>query len=117
MLKRVLIGTDLLISYLKQVDYYEGIAIVFRWIQRIGAQRLADMGSVFIATHFVSDEEAKRLKGFGYIRQMPPLNHGLQLMEERMVKDVNRKAKALLAAGINNREQGDTLLGHDATVR
>ena len=103
MLKRVLIGTDLLISYLKQVDYYEGIAIVFRWIQRIGAQRLADMGSVFIATHFVSDEEAKRLKGFGYIRQMPPLNHGLQLMEERMVKDVNRKA---LLMQLNLLEEG-----------
>ena len=61
MIKNVLIGTDLLISYLRNRDYSEGIAIVFRWIQLIGARRVVDMGSLFIATHFVSDEEAKTL--------------------------------------------------------
>lgn len=92
MIKNVLIGTDLLISYLRNRDYSEGIAIVFRWIQLIGARRVVDMGSLFIATHFVSDEEAKRLKGFDYIREMPSLNPSLQVIEKWIKKDSSSKA-------------------------
>lgn len=103
MIKNVLIGTDLLISYLRNSDYSEGIAIVFRWIRLIGAQRMADMGSVFIATHFVSDEEAKRLKGFGLIKEMSSLNPKLQAMEKLMYRDANSKA---LLMQLNLLEEG-----------
>lgn len=92
MISRVLIGTDLLISYLRNADYFDGIAIVFRWIQLIGARRIADMGSVFIATHFVSDQEAKRLKGFDFITAMPTLNSHLQYYAKSMMMDAKMKA-------------------------
>lgn len=103
MIKNVLIGTDLLISYLRNCDYSEGIVIVFRWIRLIGAQRMADMGSVFIATHFVSDEEAKRLKGFGLIKEMSSLNPKLQVMEKLIARDANSKA---LLMQLNLLEEG-----------
>lgn len=92
MISRVLIGTDLLISYLRNADYSDGIAIVFRWVQLIGARRIADMGSVFILTHFVSDSEAKRLKGFDFIKTMPALNIGLQYYAKSMMMDAKMKA-------------------------
>ena len=92
MISRVLIGTDLLISYLLNADYSDGIAIVFRWIQLIGARKIADMGSVFIVTHFVSDEEAKRLKGFDFIKTMPALNFSSQYYAKSMMMDAKMKA-------------------------
>lgn len=94
MISRVLIGTDLLINYLRNADYSDGIAIVLRWIQLIGARKVVDMGSVFIVTHFVSDEEAKRLKGFDFIKTMPALNPYLQYYAKSIVMD--GRAKALL---------------------
>lgn len=103
MLSRILIGTDLLISYLRNSDYSEGMSIVFRWIRLIGARRMADMGSVFIATHFVSDEEAKRLKGFDFIKEMSVLNPKLQVMERWMNRDANSKA---LLMQLNLLEEG-----------
>ena len=103
MISRVLIGTDLLISYLRNADYSDGMAIVFRWIQLIGARRIADMGSVFIATHFVSNDEAKRLKGFDFIKAMPVLNIGLQYYAKSMMMDA--KMKSLLMQ-LNLLEEG-----------
>lgn len=102
-MNRILIGTDLLISYLRNCDYSEGIAIVFRWIRLIGARRMADMGSVFIATHFVSDEEANRLRGFDFIKEMSSLNSKLKLMGTLMNSEA--KSKVLLMQ-LNLLEEG-----------
>ena len=85
MIRKVLIGTDLLISYILNIDYIEGITILFRWIQRIGARKYIDMGSILILTHFSTISKFKRLSDFDVIETIPRLSPTLKSLSMRAV--------------------------------
>ena len=92
---RVLIGTDILLNYLLNTDKTEGISVLFRWIQILGAQKVIDKGSIAILTHFVKIDELVRLRGFNVIEVIPRMS--VAFRETSVVDlDGNEQTRSLL---------------------
>ena len=90
---KILIGTDLLLSYLNRTDYMEGIMILFRWLERLKYKKYVDIGSVMILTHFVDLNEFRNLKGFEVLKKVVPTNFIIRIIENQ-INSVNvRKSK------------------------
>lgn len=66
---KILIGFDILLSYLLNINYSDGTNLLFSWINRIGAKKYTDAGSLMILTHFVSIDKFSRLQGFDIIKE------------------------------------------------
>lgn len=84
MKQRILIGTDILLAYLMNTDYYEGIAVMFRWMRLTGVRRMIDHGTIAILTHFVKTDVLTRLRGFDVVDVVPrmsPFYHQLSIMQ------------------------------------
>lgn len=79
---KILIGFDILLSYLLRVDSTDGIYMLFRWIDRIGAEKYTDSGSITILTHFVSTKELLRLQGFHLIKDIPQMPSVVKMLKE-----------------------------------
>lgn len=96
---KILIGFDLMLSYILLQDDVEGIESVFRWIEKLGMKKYTDYGSLAILTHFVSTKEFKRFRGFECIPQQPLLynyqKYLLSLLEMTSNKEEKRNVKAL----------------------
>lgn len=71
---RILFGTDIILGYLLNEEYSDGVAIVQHWARRLDALQLLDVGTISISTHFVKTYQLSRLKGFDVIKDMPPLS-------------------------------------------
>lgn len=67
---KILIGFDILLSYLLNINYTDGINLLFTWINRIGAKKNTDIGSLSILTHFVSKADLSRIHGFDIIKEI-----------------------------------------------
>ena len=74
MKQRILIGTDILLAYLMNTDYYEGIAVMFRWMRLTGARKMIDHGTIAILTHFVKTDVLTRLRGFDVVEVVPRMS-------------------------------------------
>ena len=71
---KILIGFDLMLSYLRKQDDVEGIDMVFNWIDKLKFKKYTDAGSIMLLTHFVSLNEFSRFHGFEYITNQPLLS-------------------------------------------
>ena len=95
----VLIGIDLLLSYLNRIDYLEGIMILFRWLDRLNYKRYIDIGSMTILTHFVKIDSFRNLKGFNLLAKIPPKNLFVRIIENQInstVANGNKNIQTLL---------------------
>lgn len=81
---KILIGTDLLLSYLNRTDYMEGIMILFRWLERLKYKKYIDFGSVVVLTHFVELNEFRNLKGFEVLKKVTPKNFIIRIIENQI---------------------------------
>ena len=71
--QHILFGTDIILGYLLNEEYADGVSVVQQWAKRLNAQQLLDVGTISITTHFVKTNRLLALKGFDVIREMPPL--------------------------------------------
>lgn len=71
---KLLIGIELLLSYLNRTDYVEGIMILFRWLDRLNYKKYIDIGSMAVLTHFIKIDEFSNLKGFEILKKIPSRN-------------------------------------------
>ena len=69
---KILIGYDVIISYLNKQSYIEGTKILFDWIDKIKARKCIDIGSVTVLTHFMRREDFKFFHRFDIIKEVPP---------------------------------------------
>lgn len=84
MKQRILYGTDILLGYLTNTDYAEGVAVVSQWIKQIEARKVIDKGTISILTHFVKTVELSRLRDFDVIEDMPKMMPALKAMASLM---------------------------------
>ena len=96
---RILIGFDLMLSYLLSQDDVEGIESVFRWIDKLGMKKYTDVGSLIALTNFVSIKQFSRFRGFECIKEQPHLYSSqkamLLLLEKNLRKDEKNWARSL----------------------
>lgn len=97
---KILIGFDLMLSYLRKQDDVEGIDMVFNWIDKLKFKKYTDAGSIMLLTHFVSLNEFSRFHGFEYITNQPLLSELqkklLPLLAYSLHKEEKNWAKVLL---------------------
>lgn len=96
---KILIGFDVMLSYLLNQDDVEGIESVFKWIDRLGMKKYTDAGSLMLLTHFVPIAQLLRFRGFECITKQPSLfdyqKAMLPLLESSLRKDEKNWAKVL----------------------
>lgn len=96
---KVLIGFDLMLSYLLKQDDVEGIERVFWWINRLDMKKYTDVGSLMLLTHFVPKTQFSHFRGFECLTKQPPLYDYqkaiLPLLESNLKKDEKNWAKVL----------------------
>lgn len=96
---KILIGFDVMLSYLLNQDDVEGIESVFKWIDRLGMKKYTDAGSLMLLTHFVPIAQLLRFHGFECITKQPSLfdyqKAILPLLESNLRKDEKNWAKVL----------------------
>lgn len=96
---KVLIGFDLMLSYLLKQDDVEGIESVFWWINRLGMKKYTDVGSLMLLTHFIPRAQLSHLRGFECLTQQPSLYNYqkaiLPLLECKLKKDEKSWTKVL----------------------
>lgn len=94
---KILIGFDILLSYLLNANYIDGINLLFTWINRIGAKKITDIGSLIILTHFVPKEGLSRLHGFDIIKKIDIMRPELKSLY-KIVNGDGQKQKGDLRA-------------------
>ena len=90
---KILIGTDLLFSYLNRTDYMEGIMILFRWLERLKYKRCIDLGSIVVLTHFISLNDFRHLRGFELLKKVTPKNLIIRIIEKQINSTVLKESK------------------------
>lgn len=97
---KVLFGTDILIRYLLKVDYIDGIRLLLKWLDKIGAKKIIDASSVAILTNFVSPTKIDQLHSFELLAMIPNLSlRSIEMRDEipHLIPIEQPAAKALLA--------------------
>lgn len=94
--QRILFGTDIILGYLLNEEYADGVSVVQQWAKRLNAQQLLDVGTISITTHFVKTNRLSALKGFEVIREMPPLLAIFKMMLSQKDLWQERDERALL---------------------
>lgn len=96
---KILIGFDLMLSYLLTQDDVEGIESVFKWTDKLGMKKCTDAGSLMLLTNFVPTAQLLRFRGFECIIKQPLLldyqKALLPLLEGGLRKDEKNWAKTL----------------------
>lgn len=89
---KVLIGFDILLSYLLNVNYSDGTNLLFSWINRIGARKFTDAGSLMILTHFVPINDFTRLQGFDIIKKNDIMHPEIRFLNNSISRfEINSK--------------------------
>lgn len=89
---KILIGFDILLSYLLNINYADGTNLLFSWINRIGAKKFTDAGSLMILTHFVSIDDFSRLQGFDIIKKNDIMHPEIKFLNNNISRfDINSK--------------------------
>lgn len=97
---RILLGTDILLYYLQKQELVDGMTMMFKWIERIGATKYADISSVAILTHFTSLDSFDNLKQYQILKQIHPLSENIERVIEQLstkYDSIGVKYKPLLA--------------------
>lgn len=95
---KVLIGTDILLSYLKKKDMVDGISLLFRWLTLTKSSWYIDIASISVLTHFVPINDLANLKGFQILKHIWPkstlMNHLIEIQKNS--RNVGPELMALL---------------------
>lgn len=92
---KVLIATDLLISYLQKRDYVDGLDLLFQWLRTLKYKWYTDISSITILTHFFTIDKLSALNSFSILKGVPPKSDKLQLLKEQ-IKFINEDKKTNL---------------------
>ncbi len=110
MRERILIGTDLLLAYLLNSDYSEGITIMFRWMRKTSALKMIDKGSIAILTNFINISAFSRLRGFEVINTIPKMSTPLQVLSKNSSMSSHDTRALLLQLNLLKLEYVDLLI-------
>ena len=81
---KILMGTDILLYYLQKQEFVDGMTMMFKWIDRIGATKYADISSVAILTRFTSLDNFNYLKQYNILKQLHPLSEKIERAKESL---------------------------------
>lgn len=97
---KVLIGTDILFHYFKKADYIDGVELLFRWLKKINADKVVDISSIAILTHFVPLSEFKGQKKFTLLTSVAEFTPNSEEVKDKIKffsRDEQKAARGLLA--------------------
>lgn len=80
----ILIGTDILLYYLQKQELVDGMNMMFKWIDRIGAKKIIDVASIAILTHFTSLTSFDELKNYEVFKQLRPKSDRIGKLEKEL---------------------------------
>lgn len=81
---KILIGTDILLYYLQKQELMDGMNMMFKWIDRIGAKKYVDISSIAILTHFTPINTLDELKNYEVLRYLRPKADRIESLEKEL---------------------------------
>lgn len=87
---RVLIGTDILVYYLLKQEL-EGIAMMFKWMERVKATRFTDVSSIAILTNLIPLDAFSELRGLNILKRIRPKARPIVELEKRDKEGILKK--------------------------
>lgn len=81
---KILIGTDILLYYLQKQELMDGMNMMFKWIDRIGAKKYADISSIAILTHFTPINTLDELRNYEVLRHLRPKADHIERLEKEL---------------------------------
>lgn len=81
---KILIGTDILLYYLQKNELMDGMTMMFKWIDRIDADKYVDISSIAILTNFASLESFVELKNYEVLRNLKPKADRIERLDESL---------------------------------
>lgn len=92
---KILLGTDILLYYIKNMDMSEGVSILFTWLERIKAKPYVDVSSIAILTHFITLDSFKELNRFHVLKSLAPKANPILTIEQQILSSKVRNKKLL----------------------
>ena len=86
---KVLIGTDLLLSLILKGEYFEGMEILYKWIDSLRYARAIDAATVSILTRLVDANCLAKYKGYTLIKELSRKSQQMCDLESELTKSVN----------------------------
>ena len=97
---RVLVGTDILLCYLYDGFYIDGINCLFKWMEAISIKKLVDISSIAILTNLIPLSNFDRLKDFEALKEVHRKSNKLRLAQNKFnkteKKDISLNSKLVL---------------------
>lgn len=87
---KVLIATDLLISYLQRKDYVDGLDLLFQWLRTLRYKWYMDLSSIAILTQFFHQESFSILNNFSVLKGIPPRTNRVEILFEILKQQINQ---------------------------
>lgn len=92
---KILLGTDILLYYIKNMEMVEGISIMFTWMDRIKAKPYVDVSSIAILTHFIALDSFKELNRFNVLKSLSPKANSISALEKQILSSDSRNELSL----------------------
>lgn len=92
---KILLGTDILLYYIKNMDISEGVSILITWLERIKAKPYVDVSSIAILTHFITIDSFKELNRFNVLKSLAPKANPILTIEQQILSSKVRNKKLL----------------------
>lgn len=105
---KILLGTDILLYYLFKSEYVDGIHQLFNWINKIKADKIVDISSIAIITHFIPISNLYKLQSCIPLKIVPPLTPKVHLLRSKIdtCKSYAHKSAKSTLAHINLLDRG-----------
>lgn len=92
---KILLGTDILLYYIKNMEMAESISILFTWMERIKANPYVDVSSIAILTNFISLDSFKELNRFNVLKSIAPKANSISALEKQILSYEDRNELSL----------------------
>ena len=91
----ILLGTDILLYYIKNMEMTDGISVLISWTGRIKAKLYVDVSSIAILTHFVALESFQELNHFHVLKSISPKSNPVSVLEKQILSSKHKSAVSL----------------------
>lgn len=88
---KVLLATDLALSYVAKQDYVDGLDVLFVWLDKLHCHKYIDMATIAILTHFYSIDTYKSLNEFRVLREKPEMSPNIKKVNELLKTQYDEK--------------------------
>lgn len=88
---KILLATDLALSYVARQDYVDGLDVLFVWLDKLHCHKYIDIATIAILTHFYTIDRYEPLNDFRVLRERPEMSPNIKKVIELLKTQYDEK--------------------------